>query len=314
MLLCYVPRDYLDAGTPVFFIVKKLGDDGWTMGVPPKDHGLNTPKIIGSPDTIMSKKAYLKCLILLRSLLGKGLQTLRSGQPQGYYKALLFSSTPANVELGRDAKYYKALLNSQLVAEVLDQSDQEESDADVMQAPSVPAISTLSPFARAVQNPVPHNSVVSVPSQATGSKASNNLQGDGEPQLKARPIAGTLDAAGNMVDSDSDTVDIVPNIAPPLSLKYKLRFDAGSHKGGTAYNRLRIECPLSCCAHFDVGKTCGKYRNLGIAQTRNFGPREPEAFLIAWAESASQFQTRAAHLNHEPSLNDIRLAFSSLLT
>jgi hypothetical protein len=314
MFLYYDPRDYLDDGTPLYFIVKKLKADGWTIGVPPKEHGLHTDKIIGSSNTIMQKKAYLRCLISLGSLLDKGLQTLHSGQPQGYYKALLSSSTPAIVQLGMDVKYYKALFNSQPVAMVMDESSQEHSDAEVMQAPSVLAISTLSPFERALQNPLPENSLVSVPLRATGSKARKNSQGDGEPQLKTRSIAGTLDASGNVADSDSDTVDIAPYIAPPLSLKYKLRLDAGCHKGGTAYNRLRIECPLSCCAHFDVGNTCGKYRNLGTAQTRNFGPREPEAFLIAWAESASRFQSRAAHLNHEPSLNDIRVAFRSLST
>jgi hypothetical protein len=311
----YDPRDYLDAGTPVYFIVKKLRDDGWTMGLAPKEHGLHTAKVIGMMNAIMGKKAYLKCLISLGSLLDKGLQTLRSGQAQGYYKALLSSSTPANVQLGMDVKYYKALWNSQPVAEVLDESSSEESEAVEMQVPSVPAISALSPFARALQNQLPEGSLVSVPLRATVSKARKKSQGDGEPQLKARPIAGRLDATGlDVADSDPDTVEIVLASTPPLSLKYKLRFDAGCHKGGTAYNRLRIDCPLSGCAHFEVGNTCGKYRNLGMAQTTHFGPREPEAFLIAWADSASQFKTRAAHLKHEPSLNDIRVAFCSLTT
>ena len=312
-VLFYYPRDYLDAGTPVYFIMKKLKDDGWTMGLAPKEHGLHTDKVIGVMKAIMGKKAYLKCLISLGSLLDKGLQTLRSGQRQGYYKALLSSSTPANVQLGMDVKYYKALLNSQPVAEVLDDSSSEESDAEVMQGPSVPAISAQSPFERALQNQLPESSLVSVPLRPSVSKARNNSQGDGEPQLKARQIAGTLDAtATDEADSDPDTVEIVHQTAPPLSLKYKLRFDTGCHKGGTAYKRLRIDCPLSCSAHFEVGNTCGKYRNLGSAQTSHFGPREPEAFLIAWAESASTFKTRAAHLKHEPSLNDIRVAFSSL--
>eukprot|EP00972_Heterocapsa_arctica_P066871 9868172-Heterocapsa_arctica.AAC.1 len=66
------------------------------MGLAPKEHGLHTAKVIGEMNAIMRQKAYLKCLISLGSLLDKGLPTLRSGQTQGYYKALLSSSTPAN--------------------------------------------------------------------------------------------------------------------------------------------------------------------------------------------------------------------------
>eukprot|EP00972_Heterocapsa_arctica_P025753 3789814-Heterocapsa_arctica.AAC.1 len=66
-----------------------------------------------------------------------------------------------------DVKYYKALWNSQPVAEVLDESSSEESDAVEMQVPSVPAISALSPFARALQNQLPESSLVSVPLRAT---------------------------------------------------------------------------------------------------------------------------------------------------
>eukprot|EP00972_Heterocapsa_arctica_P015130 2227190-Heterocapsa_arctica.AAC.1 len=80
-----------------------------------------------------------------------------------------------------DVKYYKALLVCQPGAEVLDESSQEESDAEVIQAPSDPAISAPSPFARALQSPLPESSLVSVPLRATVSKGRKNSQGDGEP-------------------------------------------------------------------------------------------------------------------------------------
>eukprot|EP00972_Heterocapsa_arctica_P066872 9868174-Heterocapsa_arctica.AAC.1 len=125
------------------------------MGLAPKEHGLHTAKVIGSLKSILQKRAYLKCLISLGSLLDKGLQTLRSGERQGYYKALLSSSTPANVQLCMDVKYFKALWHCKPGAEVLDASSQEESDSDVRRALTDPYVSA---FARALQNQVPESS------------------------------------------------------------------------------------------------------------------------------------------------------------
>ena len=53
---------------------------------------------------------------------------------------------------------------------------------------------------------------------------------------------------------------------------YRLRVDEYEPRG---YPRLQIRCL--------VHKDCSKYRGLGAAQCRHFGPREPLAYLMVWA-------------------------------
>jgi hypothetical protein len=309
--ICDNPRDFLDAGTPMHFLLRKLMGDGWTMGDPPKEHGLLTPKVIGQKLSLMQMRCYLQCLISLEALLGKGLLTLRSGESQGYYKALLSSSIPANVKHGRGAKYYKALLVGKPGVEVPDDSSEDEADLVQGQPLSESAISAPSPFARALQNAVPESSAALRPSTGRGKK---NSRGDGEPQFEAMPIAGTLNVQQlNVEDSDSDNVQVGSSMPSQLAQKHKLRLDSGHYtKSGIAYRRWRIECPSACSSHWQAGKPCGKFRSLGGAQTTNHGAREPEAYLIAWAESAPRFKSKADHMKHDPSQADILAAFRNL--
>eukprot|EP00972_Heterocapsa_arctica_P081289 11980022-Heterocapsa_arctica.AAC.1 len=58
--------------------------------------------------------------------------------------------------LGMDVKYYKALRACQPGVEVPDESS--ETDPVVRQPLTDPAMSALSPFARAAQNPLPESS------------------------------------------------------------------------------------------------------------------------------------------------------------
>ena len=68
------------------------------------------------------------------------------------------------------------------------------------------------------------------------------------------------------------------------------------------YRRLRLNCKLSQCKHSGSVPCKSRVSNaIGI-----FGKQQPEAFLIAWADAAHRFSTRAAHMRHMPSHQDVR--------
>ena len=68
------------------------------------------------------------------------------------------------------------------------------------------------------------------------------------------------------------------------------------------YIRLSVNCPQCAAGHPD----CGKRRNIGEAQCRNFGQVEPLGFIGVWLERANSFADKASHLKFTPSLADIR--------
>ena len=70
------------------------------------------------------------------------------------------------------------------------------------------------------------------------------------------------------------------------------------------YRRLRLNCKLSLQCKHSGSVPCNKSRVLNAIGI--FGEREPEAFLIAWADAAHRFSTRAAHMRHMPSHQDAR--------
>jgi hypothetical protein len=240
---------------------------------------------------------------------------LRSGETQGYYKAMLASSDPDNVKPGMGAKYYKALLDGQPGVEAPDHSS--EDDADLVQGQPQPLTDTgtsaPSAFARALHNPLPVGNVESGASKGKGRK---RTRGVAEPQLNAiaMPIAEALNAPDTAVaDSDSDNAVCVQAMPSQLDQKYSLRRSDGRWtQSGNEYRRLRIVCPSARCRHYEADRPCGKHRGLGTAQTRDLGPREPEAFLIAWAENAHRFKTRVEHQRHDPCKSDILHAFRNL--
>jgi hypothetical protein len=225
---------------------------------------------------------------------------------QGYYNAVLASSTPAEVQNGRDARYYKTFLADQPDAEALDNIGGEEDDP--LEDPATDPLleSSTDPLIRPADDPF-YNFHLSVALPPRTARGSNNTSGDGEPQSDI----GRSRASSSDSSSSSAIVDIGPSSPPQLSGKYKLRHDQGRHKGGSAYQRLKIDCPLACDGHFDA-KLCGKYRNTGPAQCKNWGPGEPQAFLIAWADAAPRFKTRAEHMVHEPCREDVLAAYRNL--
>ena len=61
------------------------------------------------------------------------------------------------------------------------------------------------------------------------------------------------------------------------------------------YQRYCVQC---CVASH--GALCGKRRNIGSAQTRHFGDKEPLAYLGAWLASGASFPDRDSHILFKP--------------
>jgi hypothetical protein len=88
-----------------------------------------------------------------------------------------------------------------------------------------------------------------------------------------------------------------------LSVRYEAWADRRDG-GRRDYERFWLACP--CAAH---GKNCMKRRALGPRQTAQLGPREPQAYLLAWAEEGPSFPARAAHVLHRPTQAAVAEAF-----
>ena len=99
---------------PALALLDELVRSGWEYGKPPLVHALSAAKHFTAKDPIAAK-AYLRCLVGLESLLGRGqLAGLRSDQPNGYYACILASGQPDSVPLGLPAIEYQALVSSLL--------------------------------------------------------------------------------------------------------------------------------------------------------------------------------------------------------
>ena len=65
---------------------------------------------------------------------------------------------------------------------------------------------------------------------------------------------------------------------------------------GHSYARIRVSCPHH--------KNCIKNRNVGMVQTRAYGPMQPYAFLGAWLQCAGRFTDARGHVKWSPDIAD----------
>ena len=74
------------------------------------------------------------------------------------------------------------------------------------------------------------------------------------------------------------------------------------------YKRYFVQCTHSFTTHPSAKgqEHCCKSRNIGPRQTKNFGAKEPLAYVGAWLVAADQFDSRAAHVAFCPSVAMVR--------
>jgi uncharacterized protein YciW len=297
-IIMYV-RVSLDDDTPMYFILKILATKGWTSGRAPLAHTAASALTFGAKvHQCVAKRAYLQCLVTIDTLREHGLEALPSGQQQGYYKALLKSAFPATVKVGQRADYYKALLK------------EEHADSDRM--PS----NDTSDSDNAEERIGPPAKHVCTPTEADPRKL---IQGRSLPFTEAHPRTNhadplTIDAEGAVSEAiatveatgltEEDDVIICDAAWTSMDISYGVALECRGSPGQVGhYRRLRLNCKLSQCKH-SGSVPCNKSRVLNA--TGMFGKREPEAFLIAWADAAHRFSTRAAHMKHMPSHQEVR--------
>ncbi len=71
------------------------------------------------------------------------------------------------------------------------------------------------------------------------------------------------------------------------------------------YRRLCVRCPKTGDGHGDAAHPCMKRRGTSTRQTKNIGPKEPEAFLSVWCQAADRFATREEHIAFIPDIGEV---------
>jgi hypothetical protein len=286
----------------MLYIVKRLYDEQWKPGTAPKQHTTESDRIFGSGNSIVVKRSYAQCLVAIETLRDKGLQSLPSGQSQGYYKALLASECPGDVPTDEKASYYTNLL-------------QKASDE---------MVDTAEIGADAASDSDTDNSVIFGAtrghSRTSGNRKAKPGKTAGAHRAGHAGHAAMTTVAGHPVDVDGDVApptvatsgqdaeDLVSPVANwiPMNRQYDIEREVRlSPEDKGHYVRLRIQCKLSHCRHGHP-KGCTKSRNVSVPHCRDFGAREPEAYLIAWAAAADRFGSRDLHMQHKPAKDDLR--------
>ena len=285
--------------------MRRLNDCGWKNGQRPVSHTARSPKLYGDSGFV-SRKPYLQCLLVLDSLLERGLAALSSSETMSYYRLVMFSAHPAQIPLGQRSGHYDAELRKledlprpMQLDPIAPRDSEEESDEPigsnmprkgiVSQRPALDSGAGVALVPRAVASAA-SGSVPAGPA-VSGGQASPSKS----PRLSYSPSSDS-----DPVISGPGTPEFLPPVLP--NVRVEVHGQPGQRK---YYRRLIIACPLGRCQHSGT-TACMKHRNFGRRQVGLLGPREPEGFLGAWAAHASQFESRAAHVRWSPSVRQVR--------
>ncbi len=252
----------------------------------------------------MARRSYLQCLLVLDDWSSRGLLALPSGQGAAYYRLVLRAASPEEVPVGGSVGQYRALQDMATAGPQLAISDgvldEAGSDMDI-------------PIAgRAGGAPLLGQEVAGPPARPVS--PTRGLEAEVTESSAASSSSSTASSTSSVSSSTSDD-EVAPcterlwPLLPGVSLDERLQPGQLGH-----YKRLLIKCPLAHSQHWDADRPCQKYRGLGEGQMRQFGRREPEGYLSAWAAAAGQFESRGAHVRWVPPVAAVREAMRSLGT
>jgi len=288
---------------PVVAILKCLSLRGWSVGPPPAFHVIDSPKHFGTANFVKFRH-YLQCLVDIDKIWQRGLTMLSSQQPALYYQCVLAAAAPCAVATNKSDVYYKSLLGSDAEPVPIKDIDSDSSDPVLPSGP-IPAKKPRLGTARASMSQL--TSVPDTPKQQVDSgHAAHEVAAapsEAAKQNSMDPVPHSEGLSDDMpiaMDTEVDAVYVPWPTGQLVTVDCHLRPGDVGH-----YKRLLIKCPLTGCTHFGHN-VCQKYRSLSHAHMATFGPREPEAYLIAWAEAASSFTDRASHMRHRPSIAAVR--------
>ncbi len=288
-------RDILASDVPVFVLLQKLAALGWRPGSVPEVHSVDSAKVFGVNDFVR-RRCYLQCLLTFDTLRQRGLEGLRSDQHPFYYQRLLQAASPGQLPCNLPALEYKRptsqlipALPSTAVAPMEDGGDDSESSAHV-----TGGVGSIGPVPKSMLRIQTTDSTA----LGLGDEAANQVSA-------SEPSSGSTSSSSSSSSSapSSDSPQVVGVFLPETSVGLNVEEHLTPGEVGH-YRRFCMQCPER-----HRHPECRKKRNVGTNQTANFGQREPEAFLLAWAAAAPRFATRAEHVRFIPSAAEVREQF-----
>ncbi len=296
-------RDVFSSDVPVFVLLQRLSAIGWAPGPALEVHSVGSDRHFGVRDFVR-RRCYLQCLLALDELGQRGLQSLRSDQHPLYYQRVLEAASPAEVLCGLPAQAYKkSVFENVSTVPALEDLHVEDEGGD---SDSSAVVTGGGCVASAVPVRVNSRQGAPVALAATDGAAQRVEQ---VVQRQGNSSSSTASSSSSSSSSESSLVvsaapsSVRPALLPGLSVEEHLGPAEAGH-----YRRFCMQCPLGPGHH----EGCRKKRNAGPRQMANFGQREPEAFLAAWAAAASRFSTKAEHVRFTPSAAEVRLQLRKL--
>ena len=253
--------DCMALDIPSFLLFKMMRGQGWSPAEVVQSHTPEEPKHFEQKH-LPQRKWYCRLLIRIDEMWAAGITNISARQKEAFYHCLLFAEQKAAVRPNLRVKDYKNLLQGL-------QGD-------------IPPCTTSNI----------NSEDDSEDNEDAGSDEAENegIQGEmGEADLEGERPSG----------EDGDDLDVRLRALglPSMVEGCPIHLDAG---GQQSYSRIWIVCPLTHTLHRGQ-QMCRKYRNIGPAQTATLGPKEPAAFLGAWARQAADFNDRRGHVACQPS-------------
>jgi hypothetical protein len=282
----------LDPKCPCLVVLEELRSRGWAPSKSKLTHEPGSDKMYNST-LPLSKKFYYQCLLGLPGIFEKGLASLPSDQPQGFYKLILAGQAP---QAGLRATAYKQLLGGGEVEFGMQdegpalQDLQDQSSDDAIVAPRAPLRDPLPPplplQEGPLQGPLPLPEVPAGPVQR-------------RERARSRSSSSSSFSSQRVVAPSAPSREY-PRVLNGGSLK---REDYVPRRGryGTAYCRYILTCQYHA--------NCQKKRNTGPAQTKLLGQSEPLAYLSAWHRRGPDIASAAQHIAFNPTVHDVQEAF-----
>ena len=285
------PEGLKSPTAPFVLIADELRCAGWAMGTLHGPHMPDSPKILTLSGS-EHRKAYFQCLLSLREWFDQGLPRFPRSQSMAYYALMLNAPSAVYrnaIETGKSAAFYQERLK-------------ELRDGKLAYVPF-----------HAVQHSHDHLWV------EAGDDPAHDPRIEGIDEV-GDDAALDLDVVGNDSDIDDAPAPAAPAAdVPPAAAD--VDGAVGGDGGGLEWPAQVVGCPLRY--NFHIGPrgsyerlviTCGKHpdcfksRNLGPAQCKNLGPREPLAYLAVWGLQAHQYEEddKAGHNKFRPTVAAMR--------
>ncbi len=335
---------FTDPGTPLCVLIDVLLERGWKACPTrqcPQSHRAE-PAVAGAgargsmlfplARLRLQWKPYFQCLLSLQQLAAKGLVELPAREQPAYYRAVLASDAPGEVESavgGRGGGGAAAAADVDMSDEPLEghvghglaamRARAGNAEQRLPDSVAVAGVAARSDDDMQPLQPVP-DVAVDHSGRGRGGPRGEAYTGLWRPgALMHSPTAvGSQRRPSSSSSGSSSSTSSTSAVAdrgrgsaappqPPEPQGTRGRHVDGvavaveEHSGGPgrSYRRLAVQCP--------VHTSCKKRRNISAAHCKNLGENEPLWFLGAWVRYAEDTQCdRSSHMAFTPSLREVQ--------